>query len=914
MNKIKKNVWFVVGIFCLAACVLTPVACDIEGMNLSKGTSEKITNIERYAAAYQEVDFFERALPMVFGPSANAGNNSITLGGYPTNPSSGQDQVPEGMVELRSIGDSGKVAGNEDGITFYFKRVASDKNFIMEADFIIKQFGESTKTGADAGQLDDDTMSIHGQHSFGIMARDHVPQWDPPPSATSNVLFEKLEAGINLISRSSTNYWQGNRGGDSNMIMVGGVKSGIRAYWRTGVKKAPGNTLKNAITGEIGDIESGNPAKNEYQDASQCQFSWWPRESGAIDANNDGVFILTERPDFPIWGTTYKFRLEKTNNGFIYTITPPTEKGNSITGRVPLADILDSINKEEYYVGFFAGRSARVWINKETVKYYEANAEECEPYVPLQPEKLDATFEVVSPPYFTGENYIYAKSNVPGEIVVVQNGKQIPNEVIYSEWVVEPTNASGVSHNLFTIPTWDFKDGDNVFVLTFYPNRNLPKDIAEMGESGQVLNSAASIKKSFSVNKKIYNGGTGDMYVSNTGNSRNSGDSGSPLDLQTAINYVQPGQKIIVKDGTYTMSGPIVIPRYNNGRYGAEKIITVEPPSHPRQLYTLPASDTSPRYKVAFDFAKDPNLPKMDGGFTLAGNYWIVEGFAIENTPDKTQGMIVSGHNNVVSWVTVHSSGDTGLQISGSASEPKRYWPSGNTIEYCESFNNRDEADTDADGFAAKLTVGANNQFLWCISHNNCNDGWDLFTKKETGAIGVVKFFGCVSYENKRLLNGNGGSEGNGFKMGGEGLSVRHEIRQSISFGNEGNAFTSNSNPSLMVYNSTAIDQSGGGVGTIAITRGDTTTPIDGRATNCFTSSTGEYIASCSSTFPGGNYSSVLYSRTVNSRTLAADNPMPAKFLNRKPDGRPDLGNNYATTGPAGATAFYVTVKPEPNF
>ena len=35
----------------------------------------------------------------------------------------------------------------------------------------------------------------------------------------------------------------------------------------------------------------------------------------------------------------------------------------------------------------------------------------------------------------------------------------------------------------------------------------------------------------------------------------------------------------------------------------------------------------------------------------------------------------------------------------------------------------------DADGFAAKLTVGDGNVFDGCISYNNADDGWDFFAK-----------------------------------------------------------------------------------------------------------------------------------------------------------------------------------------
>ena len=54
----------------------------------------------------------------------------------------------------------------------------------------------------------------------------------------------------------------------------------------------------------------------------------------------------------------------------------------------------------------------------------------------------------------------------------------------------------------------------------------------------------------------------------------------------------------------------------------------------------------------------------------------------------------------------------------------------------------------DADGFAAKLTCGEGNRFYGCISHNNIDDGWDLYAKSVSGTIGSVTIENCVAYNN----------------------------------------------------------------------------------------------------------------------------------------------------------------------
>ncbi|MBO0722384.1 MAG: right-handed parallel beta-helix repeat-containing protein, partial [Blastocatellia bacterium] len=126
------------------------------------------------------------------------------------------------------------------------------------------------------------------------------------------------------------------------------------------------------------------------------------------------------------------------------------------------------------------------------------------------------------------------------------------------------------------------------------------------------------------------------------------------------------------------------------------------------------------------------------------------------------------------------------------------------------SYDNYDpDNGEDADGFACKLTTGPGNVFRGCISHNNIDDGWDLYTKSDTGPISPVTIEDCVSYNNGMLSTGNttNDSDGNGFKLGGEDIPVNHIVRRSIAFGNKKHGFTYNSNPgSITVTNNTSYN------------------------------------------------------------------------------------------------------------
>ena len=128
----------------------------------------------------------------------------------------------------------------------------------------------------------------------------------------------------------------------------------------------------------------------------------------------------------------------------------------------------------------------------------------------------------------------------------------------------------------------------------------------------------------------------------------------------------------------------------------------------------------------------------------------------------------------------------------------------------CTSYENADKGYEDADGFAAKLTVGDGNVFDGCIAHHNADDGWDLFAKVQSGSIGNVVIRNSVAYKNGYVLDENGkeinAGNGNGFKMGGDSMSGQHELRNSVAFFNKAKGIDSNSSPDIKVYDSISFN------------------------------------------------------------------------------------------------------------
>lgn len=281
------------------------------------------------------------------------------------------------------------------------------------------------------------------------------------------------------------------------------------------------------------------------------------------------------------------------------------------------------------------------------------------------------------------------------------------------------------------------------------------------------------------------------LYVSPTGLSGNSGTIGSPTTIQNALNIISPGQTIYMRGGTYLINSTIVIARTNSGTAGNLKRIEA-------YAAEIPILDFSAQTEVS-----------GNRGVVLDGLYWYIKGITFKKAGDN--GMLLSGNYNTIDNCVFEKNRDTGLQISryNSAYTTISQWPSNNLILNCEAFDNKDVLAENADGFAAKLTCGAGNIFRGCLSHNNIDDGWDLFTNISTGPIGVVSFENCVAYNNGRLTDGTTSVNGdkNGFKLGGSGIPVNHIVRRCIAFGNGQHGFTDNNNlGSIEVSNNTSVN------------------------------------------------------------------------------------------------------------
>ncbi|MEU6511354.1 right-handed parallel beta-helix repeat-containing protein [Streptomyces sp. NPDC046942] len=280
------------------------------------------------------------------------------------------------------------------------------------------------------------------------------------------------------------------------------------------------------------------------------------------------------------------------------------------------------------------------------------------------------------------------------------------------------------------------------------------------------------------------------LYVSPSGTDSAAGTQSAPTTLTSAISRIASGGTIYLRGGTYNYSSTVTIPAGSNGTSSARTTLSAYPGESPVLNFSGQSTSSSNR------------------GIQLNADYWHLYGLTVEHAGDN--GIYVGGSNNVVERVVTAYNRDTGLQLGRiSSSTPNSQWPSDNLIVSSESHDNLDPTGENADGFASKLTTGTGNVFRYDVSHNNIDDGWDLYTKTDTGAIGPVTIEYSLSYGNGTLTDGTQNKNGdrNGYKLGGDDIAVNHIVRHDIAYKNGHHGFTYNSNPGTMtISNNVSID------------------------------------------------------------------------------------------------------------
>ena len=705
-------------------------------------------------------------------------------------------------VRVRSWTGSGKISGDQDGVAYYYTKVDAKKNFTISADITVNDyvFDPNNLTGEqkkkyDANIAAGDSPSValdklrSGQEAFGIMARDIVPfagGIDEDGAYTGGATNHMTP----LASDALTKDYEFTKADGSTVVYTTPVDL-LEAYLNN-LKAVDSNDKTYAVSSA--NVEA--QIASNIVIAGGCSDSTWPTDPnsssyykktvmnrinimtrrGVISTSSGGtrVGIYSTTEKLPEKGEKYNITLTKMNTGYMITTydyqTNKTVTKYSFESEDDTEDVLEIQDADNIYVGFFASRYADCTV--ENIELHETDPA-TDPNITATVDEAVAPKVTISSPYYT-TNIKYGlrmKSNstkgmTGGVTNVSMNGKNVISDTILGSTV----NVYDVELEPDTI---------NQFSVVYYPN------------TADNFTSYDPVITRFTVTHKSMSD-TSKIYVGPTGSVAGDGSRDNPLNLETALGLVGFGGEVIMLDGTYNVTntdeGSIEIPStysgYENGNF---KTLRAEEGANP-------IIDLEEKY----------------AGFNVDADYWYFKGLTVINSVDNEKCFGLAGMHCVVEDCTFYDAGTTGFQISRiNSSDATIYtWPSYNVVKSCESFNNCDPSKNNADGFAAKLTVGYGNVFEDCISHHNLDDGWDCYTKLNSGAIGAVVLENCISYKQGYQLLDDGTdkdwdatSGGNGYKLGGEGIYVEHMLKDCISFNNKATGIDTNNNPALTVRN-----------------------------------------------------------------------------------------------------------------
>ncbi len=612
----------------------------------------------------------------------------------------------------------------------------------------------------------------NGQEGFGLMACDRVGV-----NGDASVFWNNSY----MASGTKVEYYYDTIGGsvttDSNAAKIS-MKLGLGAQEKVGVTK------ENLSLLEANDSATVN---------ADFKSKMYPLESSCGSKGAGTYNLFANNSSGTVQGTIENpltevvFRIQKNNTGYFVSLLD--ENGNEVsTKKFYDTEALSKLDEEHVYVGFFASRTFKVTfsdIELVTINPADDAPSEGRPITYVVPN-----YSIISAEHSNTADYTlqyYGNANGTLKITDATGKVLVDNKAVKSGKTVDVKTVLSL--------------GENRFNVTFTPEAGFHPG----NDQYQLLESYETANFSYTVTYKNISAAD-EIFVAPTGTANGAGTEADPVDIYTAVKFVKPGQTIRLAGGTYSLQETVTVARGIDG--------TAENPI--RMI-------ADPDNRAVFDFNK------KCAGFVIAGDYWYISGIDCTHSGNSLKGIQLSGSHCTLKDIHTYENGNTGIQVSrylGSDKSDK--WPSYDLILNCTSYSNADAGYEDADGFAAKLTVGNGIVFDGCIAYNNADDGWDLFAKVETGSIGQVTIQNCVAFSNGYGVDGTNEGNGNGFKMGGSSITGHHKLINSVAFNNKAKGIDSNSCPDIEVYNSTSFNNGANNVALYTNDAANTAFMVDG--------------------------------------------------------------------------------------
>ena len=560
------------------------------------------------------------------------------------------------------------------------------------------------------------------------------------------------------------------------------VASKTEYYWNEETKEVTTDSSATKISQKLGlasqektGVTKDNIAAIEANDTATVQANFkstsYPLEQRYPEAKN----IIGNSTNTPADAgdiTEMYLTIQKNNTG--YFVTYESADGSySTTKKYYDTEELERIDSDYVYAGFFASRNATATFSDIT--FTTIDPKEDAPAEERPIEKVSVNTYVQSATATGSADYEFLFSaNCDGTLSIEDaNGEVVVSDVeVKADTLVKPASVT-------------LNKGKNAYKINFTPAEGYKPN----GEYS-AMESYETVVIEHTVTYKTFGEAGQSIWVAP--DAKGSGSKEDPMSIYDAVKYVMPSQQIVLTEGTYKLESPLKIARGING-------------TADQMIYMVADPDAKTRPVIDFQ--------GLCTGMTIGGDYWYFKGFDVTGSADGQKGLQVSGSHNTLDQIETYHNGNTGLQISRlNVTDTYAEWPSYNLILNCTSYGNADKGYEDADGFAAKLTVGDGNVFDGCIAHHNADDGWDLFAKVQTGSIGSVTIKNSIAYANGYLEDGTNAGNGNGFKMGGDSMPGSHVLENSIAFANKAKGIDSNSCPDIKVKNCTSINNQGANV------------------------------------------------------------------------------------------------------
>ncbi len=591
----------------------------------------------------------------------------------------------------------------------------------------------------------------NGQEGFGLMAADRVGRHGEDRSLWYNACMAactRVEYRLDPETGAVVS--------DRQYPLIS-MKLGIGALQKTGVTPQ-----------SLPELEAGKP--DAVKKWISCRML--PLETSCAEYGEGSYNLFGNEKTGRVVGTVAQpltevvLRLRRTPSAFEVSWLDDT---GAILGtqRFSNPDALRALGVDRIYVGLFAARACRVTFRDIFLETWEADGRA----ISAQAERVTPTCRIISSRLSNHAVYFLRFiTNADGTVSVARRRKP------------EGESAVPVRAGVPAACRLLLEEGDNDLRLRFEPK----KDFCFENDIGLFRVVNRTLIRDFAVSFVPVNGNS-TIYASPDGTPGGAATRESPVDIHTAIACASPGCEIILLEGVYLPGKPVVVERDVSGIGGS--------PIH------LHAEDGK---RAVFDFQR------RSAGFTFAGSHWEIDHIDCLNTADFSPGIALCGHDIHLHHARACSNGEVGIVVwTLQDTDTRDDWPHDIQVTHCISCNNADPGATNADGFAAKLTVGPGIVFDHCISCFNADDGWDLFTKVELGPTSPVVIKNCVAFQNGFDPAGRPRGQGSGFKLGGTSLPAGHYLYNCAAWNNQGKGIDSNSAPDENIKGCTSFDNLG---------------------------------------------------------------------------------------------------------